>query len=114
MRKLRINPVAMQDLHDIKEYITKEFDNTNVAVDVITNIMGCYGNLKEFPLLGIELSSKIADVQTDYRYLICGDYIVFYKNDDVYVSIYRILYSRRDYIKILFDKNKNEIRYEEN
>lgn len=113
MHKLRINPIAMQDLHDIKEYITKEFDNSNAAVDVITNIMGCYEKLKEFPLLGTELSSKI-DIPTDYRYLICGNYIVFYKNDDAHVSIYRVLYSRRDYIKILFDKSKNEISHEEN
>ncbi|HHW38718.1 MAG TPA: type II toxin-antitoxin system RelE/ParE family toxin [Bacillales bacterium] len=113
MQKLRLNPIAMQDLHDIKEYITKEFDNSIAAVDVITNIIGCYEKLKEFPLLGMELSSKI-DIPTDYRYLICGSYIVFYKSDDIYVSIYRILYSRRDYIKILFDKNKHEIRHEEN
>lgn len=106
-----MNPIAKQDLLDIKEYINKEFDNSIAAVDAIANIMGCYGKLKEFPLLGIELSSKI-DVPTEYRYLICGNYIVFYKFDDVYVSIYRIVYSRRDYIKILFDKNKNEISYE--
>lgn len=69
--------------------------------------MGCYGKLKEFPLLGLALSSKI-DIPTDYRYLICGQYIVFYKNDDVYVSIYRILYSKRDYLKVLFDEEPNE------
>ncbi|MDQ0216286.1 plasmid stabilization system protein ParE [Oikeobacillus pervagus] len=101
MHKLRINPIALEDMHDIKEYITKEFDDPTAAVDVITNIMRCYGNLKDFPLLGIELSSKI-DIPTDYRYLICGNYIVFYKNSNDYVSIYRILYSRRDYVKILF------------
>ncbi|RKQ28676.1 type II toxin-antitoxin system RelE/ParE family toxin [Oceanobacillus halophilus] len=112
MHQLRINPIAKQDLHDIKEYITKEFDDPTAAVDVITNIMGCYGKLEEFPELGIELSSKI-EIPTDYRYLICGKYIVFYKNDEVYVSIYRILYSRRDYVKILFDEDKNEINKEQ-
>ncbi|WP_243292959.1 type II toxin-antitoxin system RelE/ParE family toxin [Bacillus sp. FJAT-47783] len=104
MHKLRMNPIAKQDLHDIKEYITKELDNPIAAVDVITNIIACYEKLKEFPMLGIELSSKI-DVSTDYRYLVCRNYLVFYKNDDVYVSIYRILYSRRDYVKILINEN---------
>lgn len=102
MHKLRINPIAKQDLHAIKEYITKELENPVAAVDVITNSIGCYEKLEEFPMLGIELSSKM-DVSTDYRYLVCGNYIVFYKKDEVYVSIYRILYSRRDYVKILFD-----------
>lgn len=102
MFKLRINPLAKQDLHDIKEYIAHELDNPIAAVNVITNIMNCYGKLKEFPLLGIKLSSKI-DVPTDYRYLICGNYLVFYKEDNEFVSIYRILYSRRDYIKLLLN-----------
>lgn len=86
---------------DIKEYITKELDNPAAAVNVVSKIIESYEKLKEFPMLGVELSSKI-DVSTDYRYLISGNYIVFYKADDVYVSIYRIIYSRRDYIKILF------------
>ena len=102
MRKLRINPIAKQDLHDIKDYITEELDNPMAAIDVITNIINCYENLTEFPMLGIKLSSKI-DVSTDYRYLICGNYIVFYKYDNIYVSIYRILFSGRDYAKLLFE-----------
>jgi hypothetical protein len=53
MYELRINPVAKQDLFEIKEYITKELDNPTAAV---------------------------------------------------YVSIYRILYSRRDYVKVLFNE----------
>lgn len=31
------------------------------------------------------------------------DLLVFYKIEDPYVSIYRILYSKRDYQKILFN-----------
>lgn len=50
---------------------------------------------------GGKLSSKV-DIITDYRYLISGNYIIFYKLDKSYVSIYRILYTKRDYIKILF------------
>ena len=44
--------------------------------------------------MGTPLSSKVA-VKTDYRYLVSGNYIVFYKADEKYVSIYRILYGRR-------------------
>lgn len=101
MHKLRINPLASKDLMEIKEHIAKELDNSNAAVKVITKIIQSYEQLKEFPMLGVDLSLKI-DISTDYRYLISGNYIVFYKVDDVYVSIYRVLYSKRDYIKILF------------
>ncbi len=101
MHKLRINPIAEYDLFKIKEYITKELDNPIAANKVVLNIIESYEKLKEFPLLGGELLSKV-NVPTDYRYLISGNYIVFYKVDEVYVSIYRILNARRDYIKILF------------
>jgi toxin ParE1/3/4 len=105
MHKIRINPVAQQDLLDIRDYITSELDSPNAAVNVISKIIESYEKLKEFPLLSMELSSKI-DVVIDYRYLISGNYIVFYKIDDSYVSIYRILYARRDYIKILLEEDK--------
>ena len=104
MHQLRINPYAKQDLLEIKEYITQDLDNPLAAINVISKIVESYEKLKEFPMMGVDLSSRI-DVLTDYRYLITGNYIVFYKADDVYVSIYRIIYSRRDYAKILFDKN---------
>lgn len=103
MRKLRINPVAKKDLFEIKEYITKEIDNPNEAINVVSKIIEDYEKLKEYPYLGLKLSSKI-DVETNYRYLISGNYLIFYKVDKEYVSIYRILYARRDYIKILFDE----------
>ena len=53
--------------------------------------------------MGVGLSSRV-NITTDYRYLISGKYIVFYKVEGEFISIFRILYSRRDYIRILFDK----------
>lgn len=103
MHKLRINPLARQDLLGIKEYITDDLDSPGAAINVISKIVESYEKLKEFPLLGIELSPKI-NIETDYRYLISGKYIVFYKLDDTYVSICRILYARRDYIRILCEE----------
>ena len=102
MLRIRINPLARQDLFDIRDYITNELDSPEAADRTVTKIIGSYEKLKKFPLLGMELSSKI-DVITDYRYLISGNYIVFYKVDDRFVSIYRIIYARRDYIKVFFD-----------
>lgn len=102
MRKLRINPAAKRDLLEIKDYITAELDNPNAAEKTLIKIAESYGKLKDFPYMGIELSAKI-EVVTDYRYLVSGKYIIFYKVDSAYVSIYRILYASRDYTRILFD-----------
>lgn len=108
MYKLRINPLATEDLIRIKEYITKELESPTAAINVISKIIQSYEQLKEFPMLGIDLSSKI-DVKTDFRYLVSGNYLVFYKVDAVYVSIYRILDARRNYLKILFSDDVKEV-----
>lgn len=105
MHKLRINPMARKDLLEIKDYISEELDSPNAVGKILAKIAESYEKLKDFPYMGIELSSRI-DVVTDYRYLVSGKYIIFYKVDDVYVSVYRILYARRDYTKILFDEEQ--------
>ena len=103
MHKLRINPIAKKDLLEIKAYITEELENPDAAVNVVTGIIDSYQKLKEFPQMGRKLSSKIG-VSTDYRFIISGKYLVFYKTDDEFVSIYRILYGKRDYARLLFEE----------
>lgn len=52
--------------------------------------------------MGTLLSGKVP-FETDYRFIVSGNYLAFYKFDEEYVSIYRVLYGRRDYLKIIFD-----------
>lgn len=101
MHKLRINPIARADLLEIREYITNELGSPIAASNTVSKIINCYEKLKDYPLLGTDLSSKIG-IETDHRCLIAGNYIVFYTVDETYVSIYRVIYGRRDYMKILF------------
>ena len=101
MHKLRINPLALKDLKDIKEYISIELDNPKAAKRMIEKIIKRYESLRKFPFVGAELSSKI-DYKTDFRFLVCESYIIFYRVDKQYVSIYRILYGARDYMQIIF------------
>lgn len=103
MHKLRINPIVIEDLIEIKDYVANELDCPVSATNIVNSIIEKYEKLKKYPHMGADLSSKIG-VATDFRYLICGKYIVFYKFDSQYVSIYRILYSKRDYLKVLFDE----------
>lgn len=95
--------MAKQDLLKIKAYITEELENPEAAVDVVAGIIDSYQRLKDFPQMGRKLSSRI-EVTTDYRYLISGKYIIFYKMEDIYISIYRILYGKRDYTKLLWEE----------
>ena len=98
--KIKVNPLAIIDVKEAKEYLREE--NIN-AINNFTKILtSSIENLAEFPELGMELSKKI-EVKTDYRYLIIDEYIIFYKFDSKYLYIYRILSSKRDYMKILFE-----------
>ena len=46
---------------------------------------------------------SIADVSSEYRYLVSGNYMVFYRvqGSDVYID--RVLYGRSNYMSILFN-----------
>ena len=102
MLKLRLNPLALQDLKEIKSYISIDLDNPIAAKRLIEKIIKRYELLAEQPFMGALLSNKI-DFVTDYRYLVVENYIIFYKVDENFVSIYRILYGSRDYMRILSD-----------
>lgn len=107
MAKIRLSPLALSDLKEVKEYITDELCNPIAANRIVTKIIKDYSLLETSQKLGPPLSS-IVHIDTDYRFLISGKYIIFYKEDDEYVSIYRILYGARDYIKILFSDKLTE------
>lgn len=100
--EIRITPSALNDLKEIKSYIENDLSNPIAASNVIKRIIEDYSRLEVFPHMGPSLSTKIS-VDTDYRFIVSGNYLVFYKADKEYVSIYRILYGRRDYLKIIFD-----------
>ena len=89
------------DLAGIKSYIAKNLENPSAAISTVRNITKDIRRLREHSLIGASLSS-IADVESDYRFLVTGSYLTFYRvlDNDVYVD--RVLYGRRDYLRILF------------
>ena len=99
--KIYYSPEAKRDLDDIWEYIESELSNATAARKVINRIMDDVGQLGLFPSLGAKLSSS-TDAETDYRYIVSGNYMTFYRisQNDIYVD--RILYGRRDYLRVLF------------
>lgn len=101
MPKIRVAPPALKDLQSIKAYICEELCNPQAAASVVGKIVKAYTLLETMPTMGTPLSS-IIPIQTDYRFLVSGNYLVFYKADREYVSIYRILYGKRDYLSVLF------------
>lgn len=101
MYKLKISPEAKNDLAKIKGYISQELCNPQVAVNLASKITKKIRVLSEHPGIGASLSS-IMDIQTDYRFLVCANYLIFYRYEDEIVFVTRILYGRRDYMRTLF------------
>ena len=101
MNKLLISPEAKKDLEGIKAYISDELENPIAAVNVVTRIINKIKALKKTPGIGVPLSSKVL-FDTNYRFLVCGNYLVFYRYENKIIYVDRVIYGRRDYIKILF------------
>jgi len=97
--KIRINPVAIADIQEIKAYISE--DNSAAAEQTGNDIYSKVENLAEFPQMGVPLSSRIS-IKTDYRFLVCGRYLIFYKIEGEFVSVYRVLNGMRNYLSIIF------------
>ena len=106
--KIHYSVEARRDLDDIWDYIVSDLCNPAAAERMVSRIMDDVDQLADFSGIGSPLAA-IADTDTDYRYLVTGNYITFYRvqGSDVYVD--RILYGRRDYLRILFgDRTEDE------
>ena len=109
--KIHYSPESRRDLDDIWDYIVLELQNRSAAERVIDHIMNAVDPLKNFAEMGTPLSS-IADIGTDYRFLVSGNYMVFYRVQDSDVHIDHVLYGRSDYMSALFKdllREKNRI-----
>lgn len=100
MLKLIFSPVAQRDLNETAAYIANQLHNPSAAVNLIQRIKKDTYTLCEFPELGTPLNAEGSRVA--YRYIICGNYMVFYFVAEAAVHIDRILYARRDYLALLF------------
>lgn len=102
MNSLFLSEEAQNDLIEIKTYIEEELLNPSAALATVSRITKSLRILQNHAQAGALLSS-IADIESDYRFLVSGKYISFYRvcGGDVYID--RILYTRRDYMRILFE-----------
>jgi len=99
--KIKYSRLAHRDLEQIGDYIADDLKNPIAALNTVNRIQDTIDILADFPESGALLSAHY-ETAGDYRFLVCGSYLAFYRAVDNVVYIDRILYGRRDYIKILF------------
>lgn len=97
MLKLRINPLVVKDLKEIRNYIAE--DNPQKAVEVIEEIYGKFENVQLFPGMGADLSKRV-HFRTNYKYVVWNDYVIIYRADEEFVEIYRLINRYQDITRI--------------
>ena len=102
MFEVKITPQAAEDLLEIKNYIENELQNPIAAKNTVLKIVETYENLAEFPETGIPVERYVL-FPTDYKFVLANNYSIFYRIEDKIVRVIRILYSKRDFVRILFE-----------
>ena len=106
MADIHISPLAKADMREIADYIRNELRNPSAALRTIQRIRETAEPLRRFPEMGTPLLA--AQQEHLYRYLVCGNYLVFYHVGKRDVWIDRVLYGRRDYLALLLGDRLTE------
>ena len=96
-----ISKEARKDLILIRQYIAEELCNPDAAERIIGSLKKSISALSNFPDRGRPLDALIS-VHTEYRYLVCENYCIFYLCCESDVLIIRILHQRQDCLRALF------------
>lgn len=98
---IKLSPKAIEDLQEIKSYIENDLQNPIAAKNTINKIISTYEDLSIFSESGIPVQ-KYVPFATDYRFVLANNYSIFYRIENNTVFVIRILYSKRDFLSILF------------
>ncbi|MBQ6482946.1 MAG: type II toxin-antitoxin system RelE/ParE family toxin [Anaerolineaceae bacterium] len=94
--------IAENQLTDILRYITQLTGDTQSALNLLDELEKAAAQLENFPESGT-VPRDITIRKSGYRYLIIGNYFLFYKVDHTQrtVTIYSFLYMKSDYKHLL-------------
>lgn len=98
---LHYSPLAQDDLDKIFDYIKNVLKNPIAAQNTVSGILDSHEILKDFSDVGKKIF--LGENFTGYRFVQYKNFLSFYRTEDNEIYIDRILYSGRDYMKILFE-----------
>ena len=101
MAKVIVSRLARNDLLHIRDYIRDELSNPDAALRIMAQLKQAMESLRAMPERGKPLDA-ILSVHTEYRFLVCGNYRVFYLCDGQQVEVVRVLHTLQDFIRALF------------
>lgn len=101
MFRVIVSKEAQRDLVNIRNYIRDELCNPDAAGRIIRALRAAVQDLRNFTNRGRPLDAMIS-IHTEYRYLPCENYCVFYLVIENEVFVIRILHQKQDTLKALF------------
>jgi len=101
MTSVVISRAARKDLIGIRDSIRDELVNPDAATRIVRELKQSILELAELPQRGKPLDAVLS-VHTEYRFLVCESYRVFYLYDGDTVEVVRILHTLQDYMRALF------------
>ena len=98
--KIDIAPEALADLENIKKHLDKEFGITKEK-EILKAIFKDIKTLAKYPNMEIKLFERF-DIITDYKCFCSHRNYIFYRVEDDYLRVIRVLDEKRDFINVLF------------
>ena len=101
MNKIVYSPKARNDLDEIWTYISEKLLNPSAAEATVNGILDTIDMLQAQAEIGKPLYF-LSDLFSGYRFLVYKNYLAFYRTSEDTVYIDRIIYGKRDYMRLLF------------
>jgi plasmid stabilization system protein ParE len=101
MNKIVYYPKARNDLDEIWTYISEKLLNPSAAEATVNGILDTIDMLQAQAEIGKPLYFS-SDLFSGYRFLVYKNYLAFYRTSEDTVYIDRIIYGKRDYMRLLF------------
>ena len=98
---VKFSPTALNDLDEIYDYIANALKNPDAADNTINKILDKTDLIADNPEMGIRLFFD-NDLFSGYRYLFSDNYLAFYRISANFVFVDRVIYGKRDFMKLLF------------
>ena len=101
MAEVIVSRLARNDLVHIRDYIQNELSNPDAALRIMAQLKQAMESLQTMLERGKPLDAILA-VHTQYRFLVCESYRIFFIYDGQKVEIVRVLHTLQDYMRALF------------
>lgn len=92
---------AADDLDAAIDYIANDLGSPMAAENLFASILEKAQLFADYPGAGSVLRTQ-GGIDTGYRYMICGNWMLFCTLDESRALVVRVLYGKSDYMRTLF------------